>query len=227
VTTPADLLARELSRDGSRPFVTFYDHASGERVELSVATTANWVAKTAGYLIDEHGIDPGDVISVRLPLHWQAVVILLAAWTVGAVVSLDGDGDGDGDGDSVVTFTGPDLPDDSGAAETVALSLAPMGADFSRLVAAHPDVFVPLDATGDDLVDAAASDLPHGARVLSVLRYDGAAALSYGLIAPLDAGGSVVLVTNPDADRLAGLAAAERVTHTLGVDLDGLVRLDR
>jgi uncharacterized protein (TIGR03089 family) len=219
VTTPADLLARELSRDGSRPFLTFYDHSSGERIELSVATTANWVAKTAGYLIDEHCVDPGDTVCVRLPLHWQAVVVLLAAWAAGAVVSFDGD--------AIVTFTGPDIVAGASDGEVVELSLAPMGIDFSRLVAAQPDVFTPLDATGEDLVEAAASDLPHGARVLTVLPYDGAAALSYGLIAPLDAGGSVVLVAQADSARLEALAASEQVTHTLGLDISGLPRLDR
>jgi uncharacterized protein (TIGR03089 family) len=219
VTTPADLLARELDRDGSRPFLTFYDDSSGERVELSVTTTANWVAKTAGYLTDEHGVDPGDTVGVRLPLHWQAVVVLLAAWAVGATVSFDGVG-------AIVTFA---LVGDSAASdgEVVELSLAPMGADFSRLVAAHPDVFTPLDATGEDLLEAAASDLPYGARVLTVLAYDAADALSYGLLAPLEAGGSVVLVAGADPGRLAALAASEQVTHTLGVDVTGLPRLDR
>ena len=37
----------------ARPLVTFYDDATGERVELSVATYANWVAKTAGLAQDE------------------------------------------------------------------------------------------------------------------------------------------------------------------------------
>ena len=45
--TPADLLRSALAADPGRPLVTFYDDATGERVELSVATFANWVAKTA------------------------------------------------------------------------------------------------------------------------------------------------------------------------------------
>jgi uncharacterized protein (TIGR03089 family) len=216
VTTPTDLLARELARDGSRPFLTYYDDATGERVELSLATTANWVAKTANYLIDEHDVQPGDVVGVRLPLHWQAVVVLLASWAVGAQVSFDDGG--------VVTFT---TVGGTGDGEVVELSLAPMGVDFSRLVAAQPDAFSPYSAGGADLVDAAATDLPHAARVLTVEPYDAADALSYALIAPLDAGGSVVLVSHPDPARLADHAATERVTHTLGVDIAGLPRLDR
>ena len=51
--TPADLLRSALAADPARPLVTFYDDATGERVELSVATFANWVAKTANLLQDE------------------------------------------------------------------------------------------------------------------------------------------------------------------------------
>src|SRR5277367_6741635 len=101
MTTPAELLAHELSRDGSRPFLTYYDDASSERVELSIATTINWVAKTANYLADDHGVDSGDLVTVRLPLHWQTAIVLLACWSAGAQVSFDDGG--------IVTFATPDL----------------------------------------------------------------------------------------------------------------------
>lgn len=216
MTTPSDLLARQLLRDASRPLFTYYDHTTGERVELSVATTANWVAKTANYLLDEFGIDTGDMVNIRLPLHWQAAILLLASWAAGAQV-------GFGDDAAAVTFTTAEVDGDG---DVVVLSLAAMGADFSQLVAAQPDAFVSLGPSGDDVVAAAAVDLPHGARVLSVLPYDGANALSYGLIAPLAGDGSVVLVRNPDAGRLAELVGTERVTHTLGLEVSPLPRLD-
>jgi uncharacterized protein (TIGR03089 family) len=215
VTTPSDLLSAELRRDGSRPLLTYYDDATGERVELSVATTANWVAKTAGLLTDEHGIDAGGLVTVRLPLHWQTAVVLLACWAAGAQVSFDDGG--------LVTFTTPDQAVDG---EAVVLSLAPMGVDFSRLVAAQPDQFVPLEPSGADLVDAAAIDLPNAARVLTVLPYVGADALSYGLITPLAVSGSVVLVANADPVQVAVHTETERVTHTLGMSVEGLPRLD-
>jgi uncharacterized protein (TIGR03089 family) len=212
VTTPTDLLADQLRRDGTRPFLTYYDDATGERVELSIATTANWVAKTAGYLADEHGVDVDDVVSIVLPVHWQAAVIVLASWAVGATVAFAPDPV------AVVTVS-------TGSAADVALSLAPMGADFARTVAAHPDVFTPISPSGDDVVAAAAVDLPHGARVLSTAAYDEPLAISYALIAPLAVDGSVVLVRNPAAAGLAQRAETERVTHTLGVDIAGLPRL--
>src|SRR5690606_33707705 len=56
--TPADLLSSALAADPGRPLVTFYDDATGERVELSVATFAYWVAKTANLLQDELSAEP-------------------------------------------------------------------------------------------------------------------------------------------------------------------------
>ena len=44
------MLTASLRRDGTRPLLTWYDDASGERIELSVATAANWAAKTANLL---------------------------------------------------------------------------------------------------------------------------------------------------------------------------------
>lgn len=214
MTTPDELLTAQLRRDPTRPLLTYYDHASGERVELSVATTANWVAKTANYLTDELGIDSGDAVSVLLPLHWQAAVVLLASWAVGARTSLEPGGD--------ATFTaaaGDDSP------TTVLLPMGPMGADFARLVAAQPDQFVAHAAGGDDLVGAAPVDVPNGARVLTVAAYDGADAIGYGLIAPLAVDGSIVMVRNAEPARLRADAGTERVSHTVGVDLEGIPRL--
>jgi uncharacterized protein (TIGR03089 family) len=216
VTTPAELLAAQLRRDPGRPFLTFYDDATGERVELSVATTANWVAKTANFFVAECGVDPGDVVGVTLPLHWQTAVVLLAVWEVGAVVGFDQPGVVN------VVLAGHE---GTGDGERVELSLAPMGVDFSRLVAAQPDLFVATDASGDDVVDAAPIDLPSGARVLSVSRLAEPVGLGYGLIAPLAVDGSAVYVANPDEARLAGRVAAEQITHTVGIDVPGLPRL--
>jgi uncharacterized protein (TIGR03089 family) len=82
---PAELLARRLVDDPSRPLVTFYDDATGERVELSARTLANWVAKTANLLVDGLGAQPGDRAVLVLPPHWQTAVWLLACWSAGLV----------------------------------------------------------------------------------------------------------------------------------------------
>ncbi|MBK3590271.1 TIGR03089 family protein, partial [Streptomyces sp. MBT57] len=69
--TAADLLRSALAADPARPLVTFYDDATGERVELSVATFANWVAKTANLLQSDLAAEPGDRLALLLPAHWQ------------------------------------------------------------------------------------------------------------------------------------------------------------
>ena len=85
--TPAGLLTRALTRDGARPLLTFYDDATGERVELSVATYANWVSKTANMLQDGLSAEPGERVAVLLPTHWQTAVILSACWAAGLVAA--------------------------------------------------------------------------------------------------------------------------------------------
>ncbi|MDQ1663720.1 MAG: hypothetical protein QOJ68_3700, partial [Blastococcus sp.] len=85
-TLPADLLAQILSREPAAPLFTQYDDGSGERVELSATTMANWVAKTANLLQDEFDIGPGSTVAVALPVHWQTAAVLLAVWSCGATV---------------------------------------------------------------------------------------------------------------------------------------------
>ena len=45
--------------DPARPLLTYDDRGTGERVELSATTTANWVAKTANLLVDELDLEAG------------------------------------------------------------------------------------------------------------------------------------------------------------------------
>ena len=104
MTTFSEVLTRQLRADAGRPFVTFYDDATGERVELSVTTYANWVAKTASLLAEEHDLERGQTLCVDLPTHWLGPVFLGAAWTVGLVVT--GPDDAGHDPDAVVC--GPD-----------------------------------------------------------------------------------------------------------------------
>src|SRR6476619_5240625 len=87
-TFPAALTA-SLRGDPGRPLVTFYDDATGERVELSVTTYANWVAKTAGLVQDELDVERGGLVLADLPTHWLGAVWLGAAWTAGLVVTDD------------------------------------------------------------------------------------------------------------------------------------------
>ena len=89
-TFPA-LLSELLRADAGRPLVTFYDDATGERVELSVATYANWVAKTSSLFVEELDLTRGDRIRIDLPTHWLGPVFLGAAWNVGLTLVEDDD----------------------------------------------------------------------------------------------------------------------------------------
>lgn len=86
VGTPYEVLGS--FHDRTRPFVTHYAGPQA-RVELSVATTANAVAKAAGLLRDELGLGPGSRFSVDLPRHWQLPVWVLAGLSVGATCGRD------------------------------------------------------------------------------------------------------------------------------------------
>ncbi|MEU1804237.1 TIGR03089 family protein [Streptomyces sp. NPDC019937] len=240
--TPADLLRSALAADPARPLVTFYDDATGERVELSVATFANWVAKTANLLQDDLAVAPGDRVALLLPAHWQTAVWLLACSSVGVLADLGGD-----PAAADVVVSGPDTLEEARACsgERMALALRPLGgrfpqppqgfADYAVEVPSQGDRFAPyapvdpdapalavggLELTGAELVeraraDAAAHGLEPGSRVLSGLPYDGWEGLSYGLYAPLAAGGSVVLCRHLDQLDEKGLAErreSERVT---------------
>ncbi|MGW0366536.1 TIGR03089 family protein [Streptomyces sp. NPDC002990] len=243
--TPADLLRSALAADPGRPLVTFYDDATGERVELSVATFANWVAKTANLLQGDLAAGPGDRLALLLPAHWQSAVWLLACASVGVVAEVGGD---PADADLIVS--GPDSLEAARACsgERVALALRPLGGRFPQPPAGFADYavevpgqgdrfapFVPVDPGGPGLVvggeelsyaaltdraraDAAALGLGEGSRVLTGGGYDTWEGLSAGLYAPLAAGGSVVLCRNLDrlsAEALAQRVESERVTHTV------------
>ena len=87
VTLTAALLGPALAgANAARPLITFYDDATGERIELSGVTTANWAAKAANLLRDECDVEPGTRIAVLLPAHWQTAAVLLAGWWCGAEV---------------------------------------------------------------------------------------------------------------------------------------------
>ncbi|WP_448315111.1 TIGR03089 family protein [Streptomyces sp. CO7] len=235
--TPADLLRSALAADAARPLVTFYDDATGERVELSVATFANWVAKTANYLQDELSTEPGDRVALLLPGHWQTAVWLMACHSVGVVAAPGGD---PGAADLVVS--GPDTLEAARACsgERIALALRPLGGrflqppagfrDYALEVPGMGDRFVPYapvdpdepalvvagrECSGAEVVERARAEAPGlgltgpASRILSALPYDTWAGVAAGLYAPLAIGGSVVLCRN--LDQLSDEALAKRV----------------
>ena len=231
------VLARLLRSDPGRPLVTFYDHASGERVELSVTTYANWVAKTASLLVEEHDLERGQRLHVALPAHWLGPVFLGAAWTVGLEVTLDGSPDGSPSADAVVC--GPNglatWGPRAGELPVLACSLRPMGVRFAEPLPAgvhdvgvdvwsQPDAFTPYDPPGDD--DAALPGVTQGgmweAASTGSLLTDGGRLLTEAnpasppgvasFVEPLARGGSLVLVAHADPQRLDATYTDERAT---------------
>ena len=87
--TPEQLFSDLLAAEPARPFVTYYDEATGERAELSVRSLANWVAKTHFLLIDELGLGVGDAAFIALPAHWISVPAVLGCLTAGLALTTD------------------------------------------------------------------------------------------------------------------------------------------
>ncbi|GAA0205592.1 TIGR03089 family protein [Aeromicrobium sp. Leaf272] len=216
--TLADLLPAV--REPGRPLLTWDDRTTGERVELSATTTANWVAKTASLLVDELDAEIGTRVRIGLPSHWLRFVWLLSSWTVGAVVV---------DRDADIGVSGPDLVGDEPV--RLAASLRPLGGpfvsppegfvDLATVVPGQPDAFTPLDvphagSAALDLADADPLDhaglvelgAPDPRRVLvepGDLRRD-----ALLLVSALRGGGSLVVVAGADADQLERVAQQER-----------------
>ena len=211
--------------------MTLYD--GDARVELSGATTANWVAKSANLLVD--GLGAPERIGLLLPLHWHTVVLVLAGATTGATVVLTSDADGLAGCDAAFVLAehaGAAL--DAGVPEVLALSGHPLGlpptglpamvAAYGTEVPSYADHYGgprPTNAqievggrsvealtglTGDDrLLTTVPPAEPFGAAVL---------------LGVLAAGASLVLLPAGDA---AAVAAAERVTSTAGITVPGLL----
>ena len=245
-TVPA-LLRDLLHNDPARPLVTFYDDRTGERVELSVKSFENWVAKTANLLQDELGTDPGDHVAVWLPAHWQAAVWMCAAAACGVVVSHD-----PVETPVDVVVCGPEelrAAAASGTRDLVALSLRPMGqgfdealpdgaTDYARSVLAQGDTFLPLGTPDGDAAfllsregemsqralleraRARADELGLGpaGRLLTDANPADEAGLCGGLLAAMVTGGSLVLSRHPDPAAVDGRVTQERVTRQWWAD---------
>ena len=240
MTLTAALLGPYLSgATAARPLLTYYDDATGERVELSGTTAANWAAKAANLLRDECDVEPGTPLAVLLPAHWQTATVLLAAWWCGAEVVADPAG-----AQWVLCDAG--RVDLALAAEpaggVVALSLDAFGrgvgglpagvVDFGPEVRLHGDEFVPWAEVPDTAAALAGGSVAEvladardrasrlgiepGARVLSTLEWGTHDGVADGFLAVLAAGASLVQCRNADPAALDRRAAAEKATVRLG-----------
>lgn len=240
-STVVEALDSALADEPGRPLVTFYDGSTGERVELSVTTFANWVTKIANLYGDELMVEPGETVHVALPTHWQSTVAIVGAWTCGLAVSLGADVPGD----ASVCVVGP------GALQTpdvfpgtvLACSLRPLGgpfteplpggwADFAVEVPAQPDQLLTPAVASPEAVALRAPSGPHthadlvrrastaaeavglgpGGRLLTDLNPASPDGVATALAAPLLVAASVVLVTGMDERELDAVARQEQVT---------------
>ncbi|MET7773273.1 TIGR03089 family protein [Nocardia sp. NPDC005366] len=222
-----------LARDPAGPRVTYYDDATGARIELSGLTLANWAAKTGNLIRDEFGLSPGARVAVLLPAHWQTAAVLLGCWWAGTEVVLRPDPDAD-----LALVTADRLDDVDGVPEVAALSLDPMGGpvrdlplgitDFATAVRVHGDQFHPRGAgvaldgmpVSEVLAEARKSALRQGFadsdRVLSSTTWETPAELIDGFVSVLAVGASLVQVVNPDPAVRDRRIASERVTAQRG-----------
>ena len=205
--------------DPARPFLTFYDDGTGERVELSGVTTANWVAKTSNFLVDDLEAAPGTRIRLGLPSHWLRFVWVLSCWSVGAAVV---------DKNADIGLSGPELVADEPA--RLAASLRPLGGRFANPPAGfldigaevppHGDVFLPMDPPGPDTLaldvdgrrathaELTTATEPSDQRLLVVpgpLSRDIDVLVAAGL-----GGGSLVIAANASDETIGRLAEQER-----------------
>src|SRR5215207_1066011 len=218
-----ELFSAAVRRDGANPFLTYYDDASGERIELSAVTTANWVAKTANLLVDEYDLESGETVAIGLPPHWLGVVWALSAWSAGAAVTT---------AEGSLAITGPDFGI-RGSRETIASALLPLGGrfreplpdgvhDFGAEVYNHPDLFVPVDPpapgspaydekTHSDVIGAATAITDRVLTTVDLVSPGGLGTL-VGVIA---GGGSIVLCRNLDPAELDRRISDEKVDRVL------------
>jgi uncharacterized protein (TIGR03089 family) len=226
--TPYAALTERMRLDPASPLLTYRDLGTGERMELSAASLGNAIAKTAGMLRDELDAEPGAVVGVHLPLHWQRVVWLGACAATSTVFTAEAT---PAECD-VLVVDRPHLDLAGTAREDVLVSLAPFGLpdrgevptgviDAAVAMRGHPDVFVPWqnatestpllqDAMGlltqGDVMDRAGEELTRRGvgsdERFALLDPDPLADL-LALAGPLAHGGSVVLVAHSGSGDLA------------------------
>ncbi|MGV0834460.1 TIGR03089 family protein [Mycolicibacterium thermoresistibile] len=232
-----EILDPLLANDPAGPRITYYDDATGERIELSTATLANWAAKTGNLVRDEMGVSAGGRVAVLLPAHWQSAAVLFGVWWIGAEV-LWGPTVAEGEADAALCTADRLAEADAavGFGEVAVLSLDPFGKPVPDLPVGVTDYATAVRVHGDQIVaepnaglalngraapevltaareSAAAQGLTAADRVLSTVGWDTADELVDRLLAVFAVGASLVQVANPDPGLLDRRRGTEKVTR--------------
>ncbi|MBV7292544.1 TIGR03089 family protein [Corynebacterium sp. TAE3-ERU16] len=216
-----DLLRDLLAADPGVPRLTVYNETTGARLDFSAQTLDNWASKVGNMLYEEFDLQPGSRIAVDLPAGWQSVAVVLGALAAGIDYAIGSDPSAE------VLFTSPDRVDSTFTGDTAVVTDDPFGrgveecggtmpdgvVDFGPVVRFYGDQFPYPTKTLREVVGDSAVLPPVGARTLITGWTDNAGFRS-GVLAPLAAGGSVVVVNGPvDSARLEAISTTERVTH--------------
>lgn len=239
-----DLLAKILASDPTTPRLTVYDENTGTRLDFSGITLDNWAAKVANMLIEELDLAEDSLISIDLPPGWQAVAVALGALAAGIPVTLfdaatsdvvfiaedsaqdaaenavesEAPGSGEYSGDVVIVTNDPF---GRGVEETGG-TLLPGAIDFGPTVRFYGDQFAqPTRSLADIVADILPQSLYRFSPTSRVLVQGWSNWLDFvaKVLAPLAAGGSVVIATgNPDRltpERLDRIIDIEKVSERL------------
>lgn len=225
------MLARLLQNDPATPRLTVYDESQGSRMEFSALTLDNWLSKVGNLLDEEFDLEDAATIVIDLPASWQAAVIALGAYNIARrpvftdtpeVVE-----------DVALVFTVAERVDAwSDAEECVVISRDPFGrgvvesggtlplgtVDFSPTVRSYGDQYFGQTAHISQWAQPTqATEQPSSPERVLISGWNSAETFEQGVLAPLAAGGSVVVVTGdtetPGEDRIASIARAEHVNH--------------
>ncbi|AIG63768.1 hypothetical protein CATYP_02690 [Corynebacterium atypicum] len=218
-----------LYQDPATPRLTVYTEATGARMDFSATTLDNWAAKVANMLLEELDLTEDSRLLIDLPVGWQAAAIAFGALAAGVDFSLDPSLSVSDPGDVDVVFCSPERAGDHPGPDLVVVTSDPFGRgveetggtlgegwiDFGLTVRFYGDTFAGSGPALADLVSEAEREELAGARALAT-GWTNDAGFARQVLAPLAAGGSVVIVAGfATAGRMDHIAEVERVTVRL------------
>ncbi|MDO4630726.1 MAG: TIGR03089 family protein [Corynebacterium sp.] len=239
-----DLLAKILALDPTTPRLTVYNEQTGARLDFSGITLDNWTAKVANMLLEELDLDEDSLIGIHLQPGWQAVTIALGALAADVGISLTSldsliesrsspeTDETDKADEADVLFLPPeaftDAPCTDSTADIVIVTDDPFGRgvvetggelpegaiDFGPTVRFYGDNFFPQTRELAAFLEEPNPFTPDS-RVL-IQGWSDWEDFSRKVLAPLAAGGSVVIVSHADSpERLEQIDVTEKVTQQL------------